>query len=331
MVEHPASPATAPTMHAGTAVVGATFDDVLGPAATRYFGHGYRRTGYAVTGARTPSDDVGTHLEARADVHYPTDWSLKGGSGRQPHLSTVDALVLSARVVEVALLQALRLSPSEVARSWLRTLSIRTGAAPVRDLDAVPITCRLVGTESSATGLGTTMAMKVGSFTVDALVDHPQPAGGPDAAVPDPEAPYWHGFRETDHHGSVALVDTERRAIECVTIATAPPGASAGLEGAYGPQPTLIDTLVFAGQMLQILVCATDGRTREESGNLWLRRIRFDSATPRRPARSRPLVEVVEHVTMERDDTLLHSLKARSTALFGTAMSAQIAYADRPE
>lgn len=307
------------------------FDSVLGPASGRYFGDGYRRTRYQVSPIREAAALGVQTFQARADVHYPSDWSIKAGSGRRPHLSTIDALVLSVRVVEGTLVRGLGLVAADVARAWLRSLSVRTGTAPVQSLGDIPVECRVAESEKTSSGHQSTLRLKVGTFTVDAVVEHPEPGSLSGAAAPDGEAPYWHGFRTTSHQSKVTLIDASRGAIECRTTATAPTGTTAGLEGAYGPQPTLIDALVFAGQMLQILVCATDGTSREESGNLWLRRIRFDSASPHRPAQSRPMIEVTSRSALERGGATLHSLKARSTAMFGTTMLAQVAYADRPD
>jgi hypothetical protein len=306
---------------------GRTFDDVLGPADGRYFGSGYRRTRYHLPGLR--SGDEPEVLSGAARVQYPEDWSRKEGVARVAHLSTADALVLAAHAVQVALGRTLGLVAAEVRSAWFMELSVRTGARPVTDLQAVPVSCRR--TTTTADGRQTDFLVKVGTFTVAAQVCHPEARHPrpPQRGRPSEPTLYTHGFRESVHAGSVLSADTSVQRLDCSAEVGALP-AQAGIESGTGCGATLLDCLVFAGQMLQMLVCLVDGTTRDGSGNLWLRTITFTTVNPVRPGHSRPRMWIPERQDVQRGDDVLHSLTVRCENMFGTTLTGKAAYTDRP-
>ncbi|MGH8968103.1 MAG: AvrD family protein, partial [Actinomycetes bacterium] len=76
-----------------------SIDDYLGPAQTRFFGHGYRRAQYRVADVTsTPADYADPGVRATVTIDYPLDWSVKETDvDLRPHLSTVDMLVLGVQ------------------------------------------------------------------------------------------------------------------------------------------------------------------------------------------------------------------------------------------
>src|SRR2546430_787675 len=119
-------------------------DDYLGPAATRFFGYGYRRVHYTMPSVAVDADSLRTTV----GVEYPVDWSRKSANvDLRPHLSTVDALVLAARAAELYLHHAFGLDLSARRTAWLRRVDIRAGAQPYEDgLDALDVTVAHRGT-----------------------------------------------------------------------------------------------------------------------------------------------------------------------------------------
>src|SRR5262249_53707404 len=82
-------------------------DDLLGSAAQRFFGDGHRRISQLLRDITVHSDGAGGHrVLGCASVSYPPDWSVKNSAAElRPHLSTIDALLLSVALGECYLAQ----------------------------------------------------------------------------------------------------------------------------------------------------------------------------------------------------------------------------------
>ncbi|WP_402469489.1 AvrD family protein [Isoptericola aurantiacus] len=306
---------------------GQTFDAVLGPRSSRYFGAGYRRTRYHLPPLR-PEEDDGGLLAGVAGVSYPADWSHKPGVSRVPHLSTADAIVLGAHAAEMALTRALGLNRDELRDAWFAEFAVRTGAHPVSALDEVPVSCRWAVDPDDRRR--SDYLIKVGTFTVTAVVCHPE-VGIPARRRVGTIGPtlYTHGFRETDHVGRILDADATAASLKCYTE-VGPQVVHDGIESGTGTAASLVDCLVFAGQMLQMLVSLIDGVTRDRSGNLWLRTITFSTSDPARPAWAQPRMRITDRQDVVRGDDVLHALSVRCEGMFGTTMAGKAAYADTP-
>ena len=79
-------------------------EDSLGPAATRFFGRGFRRVGVTLAGLAVEPAPAGGRIEATAQVSYPSGWSVRDArEAPRPHLSTIDALTIAVQVAEAYL------------------------------------------------------------------------------------------------------------------------------------------------------------------------------------------------------------------------------------
>ena len=102
-----------------------SIDNQLGDAQDRYFGLGFLRVEHTVA-SHTLSKHRGLFEVAAS---YPLDWSKKNQKPQTAHLSSVDALVLTARVVELWL-QHQGLA-RRVAGAWFSKCELRPGRTPV--------------------------------------------------------------------------------------------------------------------------------------------------------------------------------------------------------
>lgn len=318
-------PQTLPTQRPQS---GQTFDDALGAADRRYFANGYRRTAYALP-TFTVDPDSPQEVFGVARVDYPEDWSRKRGTVRVAHLSTADALVLAADAAQTSLAMLLGCSDDAIREAWFKELSVRTGARPVTVLDHVPVRCRLTPSSDPAES---DLLMKIGTFTVTARVSHPpgdmtrRAASSATTTLP---TLYTEGFRESIHRGTILDVDPGVPAVACQAEVEARP-AQHGIESGLGTGPTLVDCLVFAGQMVQLLICATEDTNREGFGNLWMRRVTFTTSSRARPASSRARLWIAGTQELSRGDSLLRSLDVRCEGIFGTSVTGKAAYSDQP-
>lgn len=312
-------------------------DARLGPAASRYFATGYRRIGHRVEHLAAV-DDGPAPATGSARVHYPSDWSAKNGVARAPHLSTLDALVLTYGVVE-GYLRVLGLDDDQVARAWFERVSVRAGARPQTDLGDVRLELRAAPLPSDlppADGSRSALECRVGQLVVVVVVRHEAPAGpgtGWDEATRQLARRSVGGalFRRTGHRTRITELDLTEQQVRSEhwldPVAERPDG---GLEAAYWPSATLVDALVLTGQLGQVLLYSAAGIDRDQADTLWMRRMTFEVDAPVRPTGGwhGSEVRIVGHRTFAHDGRRLHDVQAHCPGLAGVRATAWLAYYD---
>jgi len=277
-----------------------SIDDCLGPADTRFFATGFRRTEHDVRDVTVSAGEAPRPgSRARVGIRYPTDWSTKQGrTDLRPHLSTIDMLLLSAQLSEIHLAYAHGLDSGQRRMSWLRKMSFRAGRTPQDDLQGMTGLAVPAGTEPMPDASG----MRVSSYecavgVMRAVCEIVHPVGVATAG----EAAYQSvdealGFAGTRYFGDG--FKSKRQVIEEVIANMNELSASArvhiqpvaeiavptqGLEGGFQPALSLLDGLVVGSQLAQVLMYGLDALPRERSGTLWMIRAVLESAGPGRP------------------------------------------------
>lgn len=152
------------------------FERLLGPASRRYFANGYRRTSYEIEPHSVRGGPHG-QTSATGRVQYADDWSTKSESETlTPHLSTVDAAVLSAKMMETTL-AGVGLTSAQIGNAWIERLSIRAGARPLESLSSIPLKTRLLAQISEGSSVRSEFESSIGSLSVTARIWHASPAG----------------------------------------------------------------------------------------------------------------------------------------------------------
>lgn len=309
-----------------------SMDDVLGDRRNRFFGEGFKRVTYALTGVTIrPADaDTAARIDATAGIRIPGTWSRKGQTHQRPHLSTIDAMIFGAQVTGIYAAHTHSLSAD--APFAVRSLSIKAGATPDEDsLDhfAVSGTYHNTTAEGSAPGrLRTTMDCTVGSMTVRVEAEHPvaidasaatEATGTPGTGTSGTEGSYamaelrpgpWNDapYGASHHSRRQILTDVRAEAHRASAALTVTTREAAGGESL---PPTMVDLFVSALQLGQVLLYRLDGLDRATSNTLWMR------STTITPATTEPA----------EDDGRFHVTLARPTKLptrQGTWRAAQI-------
>lgn len=272
-------------MTPGSRLLYGDIEDYLGPAATRFFGAGYRRAHHEVGNVEVTGEGV----TASVSVRYPPDWSRKAaGVDLRPHLSTVDTFVLGAQLAEVYLAGAHGLDASSRRKAWLRRVTIRAGTTPQEDLTDLPATLRR--RESTTAGVSV-VDCSIGAMRIRLEVSHP--AGGPpvtgrhatlpDALGPAGERYYGTGFSRQSHALTDVDADTSdwtaRAAVRLDDRFT----GSSGIEGAYRPSVSMVDCFVVNLQLAQVLLYELDSLSRTETNTLWMMQTTLAAERPDRP------------------------------------------------
>lgn len=322
---------------------GAGFDAHLGPWSGRYFGSGYRRV-HHILGALTvaPQAERLVELTGSGSVEYPVDWSKSSdGESRQPHLSTIDAIVLSVHLAEAFLRSVDNLTEAEIAHAWLAEVEIKAGATPNDRLDTIPLHCKRTSRDPFGAGCESAFKVRVGSMSVAMRVRHRVPADSEEADGTRPldgsvsagttqEGPLTGLYRDTIHLSSIDLSgagESESLRARHEILPVRSRGFS-GLESAYWPGATIVDALVLASQMAQVLIFTAPGVSRATVSNLWMRHARFTAtAPPGRTGTDDTALRIVKKRSFDRgSDGSLHSVDVQCPNLFGVVATASLAF-----
>ena len=258
-------------------------DEALGPAETRFFGHGYRRVTYDFGPLTCRYTSATETANTTVRLTYPSNWSKKEPSRLQrPHLSSLDAIVIGAQIADALLTHWFRLDGAGRSAAWVKEIFIKAGTAPQEDLEILPVTGSVLASVAvDSFWQATTIAVSVGSMRVRLQVVHPGGyRGDQEGTYPSLDALlgpagvryYGTGFAQRTHEMLGVRVDTHEGAGSgSVRFAEGPTPARGGVEGRYQPAASLIDVFVANLQLGQILLYAMDGIERSESNTLWMR------------------------------------------------------------
>lgn len=311
------------------------FDAFLGPGEYRYFSQGYRRVSHLLGQVACEIRGDQAVLTGSAAVAYPSDWSHRGSVERAPHLSTLDAMVLAARLCEVYLAEGLGLGPEAVTRAWVARMSVRAGAHPGESLARIAVSA--TGSPADATAgspAASRLDARIGPLSVAMLVHHEVPPASRRTVPREVRAPATWGphtglFKATALRSEVVSLDAGEAGLTCRhEVLPASDVRATGLAAAYWPQVALADCLVLGGQMAQVLVQAVRGLDRDQAGDLWMRRVTFETTDPRRPpGRCEPSVaHVIGQRAVATPAGVLHGFEAICPDLCGVTMAASVAY-----
>ncbi|MFJ8859548.1 AvrD family protein [Streptomyces sp. NPDC102451] len=271
----------------------ASVDDVLGDRHSRFFGEGFKRVTYSLTGITvTPGTRTAPgEVRATAGIHLPDTWSRKGETLQRPHLSTLDGMLLAAQLTGLYAAHTQHLD----ADAPFRVLGLRIKAGPAPDeegLEHIGVSAVHRSTTASPDTAGhsvTTMDCTIGSMRLQVEAEHPaadEPGRAPGVyATAEDLDGSWnsaafgvsHRFR-SQHLDDVVANVSDGTAHARLTLVDAP-----GQDPAQDPRPTAIDLFVSALQLGQVLLYELDRLTRAESNTLWMRSTVFAPHTEAEP------------------------------------------------
>jgi len=292
-------------------------EDLLGPSEGRYFAAGYRSVRHTMT---PPRHEAGTS-RTTATAHYPRDWSTdRSGRPRTPHLSSVDAVVLTTLALERDL-------GPDVRRRWVRGVELRGGTEPWWDLDTIPVTVSREATDDGARFRGLVGNIRAVVHVADdgTPVDREPPDDGPSV--------YQDAYRRTACTTWVHPVDRaaqDVRANHEFAVEDDGPAVATGIESAYHPALTVVDYLVTMGQLTQVLVYELAGTARGAVGNLWMRSLRILGVPrPQRlPVTLTTTTTLVHDRLVARGGAGLHDVLVRSESSNGVQAEARLAWGE---
>ncbi|WP_019932779.1 AvrD family protein [Nocardia sp. BMG111209] len=282
-----------------------SYDEPLGPRAGRYFGDGYQKVEQELSGLQLQrSNQPGARHSGTGRLRYPADWSRKRGGELVPHVSSVDTLTLAAAMCDAALTHTRDLGPDEAAHSWVRHATVRAGAAPHEDLDNIPVEIEVTsvsededatGGRSDRTDSETTFKFRVGALTGTLTFAHVQGSGPVDlpgvdhadslAAIFGPQPHHFlHGLKRHSLSATDLVIDeAATRITGRQQITLDGDRRYSGAESAHPDSSSIVDIVVGAAQLSQILLYRLDDLDRARSNTLWMRKLEISASGPDRP------------------------------------------------
>lgn len=219
-----------------------SFSDLLGPGRNRYLSQGFRHVSHTVWDLRL---DCNGNTVGRAEVEYPEDWSKKGRERLAPHLSTIDGIVFSSEAAEHSLRYETSLTDDHIRTYWIKSITLRAGAAPYTDLANIRIQGAI---ENGPEGFGFTCT--IGNFQVTLQIGAPESA--PSTSLRQKSnpvlmhdllssKPYGGLYKRVRYASAVTTIQPDQRFITTTHTPTEFPeeGPALGIEGYYMPSATL--------------------------------------------------------------------------------------------
>ena len=261
-------------------------DEILGSSKQRYFGNGYKHVNHELR--NIDIDPNNNTFTADISIRYPADWSKKETSKElQPHLSTIDAYVISCQIVEAFIAHSQLLNTNDRKRSWVRRLAIKAGTSPVNDLNHIPLAGEYLNTESALNSLNGNIScfqIELSGFSIELDLDH-----GPTKGVVNLELGHFHDItevlqqRSSSYYGGqyknltheIVINESNSSLLnsDLTIIKDSIYQASENLASKHSAYYNPLDILISCAQLCQVLMYKIDDLDRTNTKNLWMRSI----------------------------------------------------------
>lgn len=245
-----------------------TVDEFLGNSQKRYFGEGHKYSSYAIHLARDATDFShysGTVLQEKA-------WSVKDGLEMTPHLSTIDAIILSIMAIEKKYEKSQPEWP--LSRYYLSSFQIKAGNAAEENLENIQIELlqeERVGQEKIAFWL------KVGQLHVQCALEL-LPESVQLKSQNKTGANYLENHLKAVTHQLTNIQITPNYEImsdiQTVRSVKAKTGEGAqGLNSLVATHMSLIEWLIIFAQLSQVEAYHHDALERDQTDVYWMRQV----------------------------------------------------------
>ena len=268
-------------------------DEILGLGNKRYFGAGYKQVKHDLCNIHI--DPQSNSFSAEISIYYPSNWSNKETAKElKPHLSTIDAYIISSQLVEAYINYCQLLSGSEVKNSWIRKLSIKAGKSSVNDLKNIPLEGQYKNTIPSINSLNgniSTFSIFLAGFSISLELDH-----SPMKEINNLSTGYFYSiddiidFRKTSYYGGqyknlrheIMINESNSELLRADIGIIKEPAylAHDNLGSKYALYYNPLDILISCAQLCQVLMYKIDNLDRSNTKNLWMRSITVNCPKP---------------------------------------------------
>ncbi|SER23242.1 AvrD family protein [Streptococcus gallolyticus] len=244
-------------------------DALLGDHRQRYFGDGHKRTLYGVT--KVDDNLLGS-------INHSGTWSSKSQQEVQPHLSTLDGVILASLLAE----KYLESTGEDSSSYFLTKFEIKSGMKPIENLNEIPLILKSSVTENDY-ALFNVLILDMKVSVTFRKNDSPKEVAGRGQIF---ESFISNHLKNIQHDiYDISFLDTLDTADKCSIFCKANreniqsvdyKGISANFSNCY----SLLELLIVFSQMAEMLAYHADNIDRDCSQTLWMKNVTAELVHP---------------------------------------------------
>lgn len=285
-------------------------DDALGDGRKRYFSNGFRKINHLIKDITL--NDVEQSLQGILTVEYPEDWSGKNPAKKlKPHLSVLDAFLVTAQLNEAFLACHFGLSNEMREKIWISKIKMKAGVIPETSLENVKIATQYLNTSPNNNNVNkyeSTFISVIGTINVEMVICHDlsddKTTYKVSEVIDEIKKQYFgtgykipiHEITDIEISGLNSSISSNVNATNNESIRT-----NYGQGKAFFPSFSWPDCMLISGQLTQALVYTLDKISRDNTNNLWMREISAEYINPLKLEVNRAFIKVTEFDTEEID------------------------------
>lgn len=275
-------------------------DDILGPREQRFFGKGFQKVNHLIKDIEIINNDDGKGLvKAKATILYPSNWSKKSDDVElEPHVSTIDAFVLSVQLNEIYLINKFQLNEQQRKKMWIRRIVMKAGSTPQEDLHEFLIHTKHISTKIASEILCGNISIfesQIGTIKVRCEIAHELEEENNNSTFfkstdevlgPGGNRYYGDGYKIPQQIINNVTIDTQNLSVNALIKIENIENENLiqeGIEAHYRPVFSMVDCIVTIAQMAQALIYKMDNIDRTKSNTLWMRKVIIESNSPYQP------------------------------------------------
>lgn len=252
-------------------------DDLIGDEKTRYFGSGYKKVKYQIEDEKTQDD----FFLAQLKIHYPDDWSLKvDGKKLQPHLSTLDSVVIGVKLVKDYMNKVLNIDEGIIVKSLINNFTVKAGKTLYENLSDINAKLKF-NSENQISDNLLDFSIKIAQFSVKIEVVLPISLEQENVESKSEKDYYFHEFTNT-----VKIIKNIELSSDYTSITGKAnlnyPLNITGIEANYVQENLvipIIDEIIITAELTEALLSKLDNIPREKSTILLMRKVNCERST----------------------------------------------------
>ncbi len=250
-------------------------DKILGEYETRYFGKGHKKTRYYMD--EITSDNF--LFISNAKIDYQGLWSEKSGVQLTPHLSTIDAMILSILCTEKYFIS--KYEDLNIEKLFLTRFEIKAGSKPIENTEEIKVISDNVHIcndcfkfKYKINGMAVYLEfIDLSKFNIDLESNYVEK----------------HDFETINYFSNhlknvihdIINIECNESEIQCNVIKyEIDKPRYFGLSSELSNYDSALEWIVIASQITQVLSYYYDKLERKNSNNLWMRHIQGEFYTP---------------------------------------------------
>jgi hypothetical protein len=257
-------------------------ENILGSKKDRYCSNGFRNVCFSFADFYFS----GKTLKGTVCVDFSKKWSSKKSSRQTPHLGTAEYVSIAILIAELYLRLSMGFGSLEIGVSWVKQVKLKS-MPEINRKKIQPFHIRQQNEEDRQSSF----EIVIGHMLMYVIIAHP--IGYVHTFEPHFNfADYlrglhknfhYKGYKEANH--DVYNVRINPAGYEASGDISLQPATNKfnGIGSAHYPAMDIASFILISGQLIQALLYTLDNMRREDSGNMWLRRLDIRYPSPLSP------------------------------------------------